>query len=177
MELFGTAIESIYLTILIVSGSLIVLYVLFSDLLHAIHGIADPGGWINPAVVLAFFTFVSASGYILEFATGLGSMTILVISILIALVLDSILNIFVFIPLSRAEESLGYTEDSLRGRIGKVILSIPVDGYGEVLIESKSGVIAKSAKSFDEESITEGTRVLIIDVKQGVVFVSPQEEL
>ncbi|RLQ93097.1 NfeD family protein [Falsibacillus albus] len=174
MTIFGTPIETVYLIILIISGSLTILYILFGDFLD---GVLDTGGFINPTIILAFFTFMSAIGYVLEYASPLSNIVVLIISIICAAVLVTLLNVFVLIPLSNAEESLGYTEESLKGRIGRVILSIPADGYGEVFIESKSGMISKSARSFDDESIAEGTKVLIIEVKQGVVFVTPHEEI
>ncbi|HWO77361.1 MAG TPA: hypothetical protein VNM69_15960 [Bacillus sp. (in: firmicutes)] len=172
MELFGAPIESIYLAALIISGLITVLYILFGDVLE---GVTEATGFLNPTLLLAFFTFFSASGYLWEILTPLNSILIIAISILIAILLDTLLNVFVLIPLSSAEESLVYTEESLKGRIGKVILSVPKDGYGEVVIESNSGNIAKPAASFDDLPIPEGSQVLVIDVKSGVLYVTPHE--
>lgn len=172
MELFGTPIEAIYLTTLIISGIITVLYLLFGDILE---GVAEATGFLNPTLILAFATFFSASGYILELLTPLNSILIIIISITIAIILDFLLNVFVLIPLASAEESLVYTEESLKGRIGKVILSVPKDGFGEVVIESNSGNIAKPATSFDNLPIPEGSQVLVIDIKSGILYVTPHE--
>lgn len=77
--------------------------------------------------------------------------------------------------MSKSEESLAYTEDSLKGRIGNVIIPIPKDGFGEVLLESISGRISKPAASFDNEEIAEGKKILVIDVKNGVLYVVPHQ--
>jgi len=172
MEVFGVPIETAYLAVLIIAGCLTVLYLLFNDLLG---GIADAINFIHPALILAFFTFFSAGGYILEKVTPLSHLLIIAISAVIAVILDILLNVFVLVPLSSAEESLVYTEDSLKGRVGKTILSIPKAGFGEVVIDSKTGTISKPAASIRDEEIKEGTQVLVIEVKNGVLYVVPYE--
>jgi membrane-bound ClpP family serine protease len=172
MEIFSLSIEAFYLTVLIISGGITLLYLLFGDFLE---GIAEAAGFLNPILILAFVTFTSASGYIFEIITSYNHLLILSISVIIAIILDVLLNVFVLIPLSRAEESLVYTTQSLRGRVGDVIIPIPEDGFGEVLIKSTSGTIAKSAASFENKAIAEGEKVLIIEVKDGVLKVLPYE--
>lgn len=173
MELFGFPIQSVYLTILITSGVLTLFYILFGDIMD---GIGEGIPILNPTLILVFFIFLSASGYIFEAFTSVSSVLIFIFSALGSIFLTTLLNIFVLVPLSSAEESLAYTEDSLKGRLGTAIISIPKDGFGEVLIENNSGRIAKSAVSFDKTEIAEGTKVLVIDVKEGVLFVRPYDE-
>lgn len=173
MELFGIAIQSIYLYTLIISGSLIILYLFFGDI---IEGVSEASSFLNPVLILSFLTFMSAIGYLLEAITELNSILILVIAVISSLILDTLLNVFVLIPLSKSEESLVYTEDSLKGRLGNVIIPIPENGFGEVLIESISGRISKPAASFDNGNIEEGKKVLVIDVKNGVLYVVPHNQ-
>lgn len=172
MELFGTPIENIYLCVLITAGILTILYLFFGDFIE-VFGEISP--FLNPALILAFITFFSAAAYILELVTSLSSIVIVILSSIIAFILAAVLNIFVFIPMKSAEESLSYTEDSLKGRVGKIILSVPEDGFGEIVIKSKSGTISKPAASYDNDLIQEGTRVLVIEVKNGVLYVVPYE--
>ncbi|RDW15927.1 NfeD family protein [Oceanobacillus chungangensis] len=172
MVLFGTPIETIYLTTLIVAGILTILFLLFGDILE---GIGEMLGIFNPVLILAFLTFTSASGYILESLTTLNSILILIISILTGLLLVTLLNIFILIPMSSAEESLSYTEESLKGRVGKVIIPIPENGFGEVVIDSKSGRISKPAACYENKIIQEGQQVLIINVEKGVLYVETYE--
>jgi hypothetical protein len=172
MDIFGLSIEAFYLTVLLIAGAVTLLYLLFGDFLE---GIAEATGFLNPILLLAFITFTSASGYIFEILTSFSHILIISISVIIAIILDVFLNVFVLIPLSRAEESLVYTTQSLRGRVGDVIIPIPVDGFGEVIIKSASGSIAKSAVSFENKAIAEGKKVLIIEVKDGVLKVLPYE--
>ncbi|WP_404452284.1 hypothetical protein LG329_18250 [Virgibacillus necropolis] len=174
MTIFGAPIETIYVILLIVAGSLTLLYILFGDILE---GVGQSISFLHPALLLAFITFFSASGYVMELVTSISSLFIIVISIIIAFILDTLLNIFVLIPMASAEESLSYTEESLVGRVGKIIIPIPENGFGEIVIESKSGMISKPASSYENTVIDEGMKVLVIEVKNGVLYVDPYENL
>ncbi len=173
MELFGFPIQTIYLCTLVFSGILIILYVFFGDIADGI----GEGSYLNPVLILAFITFLSAAGYIFEMITSLNSVVILLIGAGIAALLDILLNIFVLIPLSSAEESLVYTDDSLRGRVGTVLIPIPENGFGEVLIENISGRISKPALSYENTFIAEGSNVLIVEVENGIIKVIDYKEL
>jgi membrane protein implicated in regulation of membrane protease activity len=172
MEVFNLPLETIYLYGLIGSGILTILYVFFADVIHF-----DGPDFLNPVIIFAFVTIFSASGYLFEKLSSIHYLAILAISTILALILVTFLNVFVLIPLSNAEESLVYKESDLRGRIGTVITAIPADGYGEVMIESISGRIAKPATSFDRVQIANGTKVLVVDIKDGVLQVSSQQEI
>ncbi|MDY0396181.1 hypothetical protein RWE15_19770 [Virgibacillus halophilus] len=132
--------------------------------------------FLNPVIILAFIIFFSATGYILEWATGLSSWIIMAVSAVISLALTTVLHVFVLVPLASAEESLGYTEESLVGRVGKLIISIPENGFGEIFIQSKSGIISKPAASYEQRAIQEGRRVLVLETRQGVLYVVPYED-
>ena len=173
MELFGLDIGQIYLYVLIFAGVLTLFYVFFADIADA----GDVMPLLNPAVILAFVTLAAASGYFLEILTSWNSWIILLISIIIAALLDTILYFFVLIPLSSAEASIAYTDESLPGQMAKVIIPIPVDGYGEVVIETYGGMISKRATGYDNESIEQERQVLIIEVKDGTLYVREYEPL
>jgi membrane protein implicated in regulation of membrane protease activity len=172
MELFNLPLETIYMYGLIISGVLTVLYVLFADLVHF-----DGPDYLNPVLIFAFVTIFSVSGYLLERLSPLHYLATIGISAVTALIFVTLLNVFVLIPFSSAEESLVYKESDLRGRVGTVITAIPSDGYGEVMIESISGRIAKTATSFDGDQIENGTSVLVVQVKDGILQVSVHQEL
>ncbi|MFC0187546.1 NfeD family protein [Fictibacillus aquaticus] len=170
MELFGYSLTSIYLAGLILFGCLTLLYVLLGDVIEAA---AD---WLNPALLLSFFTFLSAAGYLLESLTSLNSFVIMGASVVSAGILAAMLHVFVLVPVSTAEESLAYQESDLRGRKGRVLTGIPVDGFGEILIHGISGHISKTAVSIDNQTIPEGTEVLVIEAEKGIAKVMPYEQ-
>ncbi|WP_413380279.1 NfeD family protein [Alkalihalobacillus sp. 1P02AB] len=165
-------IQQIYFIGLIIGAAITILYLLLSDFLDAILGFLD--GIFNPVLVLSFLTFFCASGYLLEFLP-INSFVIIAISIGVALLLVTLLNVFILVPLSNAEATLGYSEDDLRGRIAEVIISIPEDGFGEIMIRDHSGHISRSAKSFEGPAIASGTEVIVIDIQAGILYVAERE--
>ncbi|WP_071458682.1 NfeD family protein [Bacillus massilinigeriensis] len=171
MELFGVPIETLYLYGLFISGAITVLYLFFGDILNGIETI------FSPVLIFSFMTIFSAGGYIAEMVTVYPSVPIAVGAALLALILVTMLNVFVLAPIAGAEESLVYKESDLCGKTGIVITSIPADGLGEVLIESVSGRIAKPAASFTGKEIPYGQKVLVINVENGVLQVSLYEEM
>lgn len=176
MAFFGYSLEMIYLFGLIVGGVLTLFYILFGDLLEGIFEVISEGP-VNPILVLSFITIFSSMAYILEKFMTLNSLLVFISSIVTAFIFVTLLNIFVLVPLSRAEATLAYSDEDLKGRVGKVITSIPLEGFGEVIIEGKGGNIAKSAVSFEEEAIAYGEQVLVIDIENGVLKVTKHENL
>ncbi|MCM3029203.1 hypothetical protein [Niallia sp. MER 6] len=169
MELFGVSIISIYLAVLVISAVLILFSIFFSDIIHADIGI------LNPTLLLSFLTILSACGYLLERYSGMNSLLILGLSAIAALIAAICFHFFVLIPLSSAEESLVYNEESLKGRIGKVITAVPKDGFGEIMIESTSGHISKTAASFYNEVIENGTETIVVEVRDRICYVVPYD--
>jgi len=172
LELFGMPVVHVYLTVLIIAGLATILYMFFSDIAE---GIGEGSPFLDPAVILAFITFTSAIGYIVELLTNWNHGFILIVSLAAAVVLDVLLYFFVLLPLKSAEVSMAYTDESLTGQVGKVIVPIPVDGYGEIVIESVNGIISKRAAGYENEPIDYGKEVLIIEVKDGTFIVKEYE--
>jgi len=99
----------------------------------------------------------------------------LIIALVAATALDFLLYFFVLLPLKSAEVSLAYTDESLTGQVGKVIVPIPIDGFGEIIIESVNGIISKRAAGYENNAIDYGKEVLVIEVKEGTFIVKEYE--
>lgn len=173
MTLFGYSLEQIYLVVLIFVGLGTILYMFFGDVAE---GIGEGLPILNPSVILSFITMVAAAGYILEKLTWLSSGMNIVVAFILGAILSTLFYLFILVPLKSADVSLAYTEESLGGQLGKVIVPIPIDGFGEVVIESASGMISKRAAGFDNEAIDYDTTVLIVEVKEGTLFVREYEK-
>jgi hypothetical protein len=172
MELFGMPIVQVYLVVLIIAALATLLYIFFSDMAE---GIGEVSPFLDPAVVLSFITFVAAVGYILELVTAWNSGIILVIALATAFVLDLLLYFFILLPLRSAEVSMAYTDESLLGQVGKVIVPVPIDGFGEIVIETVNGLISKRAAGYENTAIEYGKEVLVIEVKNGTFIVKEYE--
>ncbi|MEK4762802.1 hypothetical protein MHH85_21410 [Viridibacillus sp. FSL E2-0187] len=174
MELFGIAIQQVYLYSLIILAVCMVLFLFFGDV---IDGVGEGIPFFNPAVILSFLTFFAAIGFIFESLTSFSSIVIIAFATIISTVLSVLLYFFILLPLKSAEVSMAYTDESLAGQIGKVIVPIPVDGFGEVVIETVNGLISKRAVGFDNEEIEYNQQVLIVEVKEGTVYVRAYEPM
>jgi len=166
------AVEQIYLTILLIMGAATILYVFFGDVAE---GIGEGIPFLNPAILLAFATLTSAAGYLLEVTTSWSSFIILIAGIVVGIFVDILLYFFVLLPMSSAEVSLAYTDESLAGQVAKVITPIPSDGFGEIVIQSVSGLVHKRATGYDNEEIDYGKEVLVIEVSEGTFLVREYE--
>ncbi|MEG0261310.1 MAG: hypothetical protein RR595_11595 [Lysinibacillus sp.] len=172
MMLFGYTLEQIYLVVLVLTGLATILYMFFGEMAE---GIGEGIPILSPSVILPFITMVSATGFILEKLSFFTSGIHLFIAIIIGAILSTLFYLFILLPLKSADVSLAYTEESLGGQVGKVIVPIPIDGFGEVVIETTSGVISKRATGYDNEAIDYETTVLIVEVKEGTLFVKEYE--
>ena len=171
-NLFGYSLEMIYLTILIVIGCITILYLFFGDLADvSVDGIP----FFDPAVFLSFITFTAAVGYFFERFTELTSIFVIIIAVIVASLFTALLYYFLLIPLRSAEVSLAYTDESLEGQLGKIIVPVPIDGFGEMVIETVNGIISKRAASFHQVEIPYDTHVLIIEMRDGTAYVTKYE--
>ncbi|GMB09218.1 hypothetical protein EDD69_1242 [Thermolongibacillus altinsuensis] len=167
--MFGYPMETVYLFVLIGSGMFTFLYIFFGDLLDAVFPDLP---FFSPQLIFSFLTVLSASGFLFEHYTTMSSGFIGMISAGIGFIVVLLLHFFVFVPLKSAEASLNYAETDLEGRLAKVIVTVPKDGFGEILIQGKSGAIAKPAQSMQNEEIPSGAEVVIVEMKNGVALVS-----
>lgn len=171
--LFGFSIEVIYLTLLIVIGCITIIYLFFADVADVpIDGLP----FLDPAVILSYITFTSATGYLFEHFFHLTSGVNLVIALFLAGIFTALIYFFLLVPLRSAEVSLAYTDASLEGQTGKVIVPVPLDGYGEMVIETVNGIISKRTASYHGVEIPYDTQVLIIEMKDGTAFVAIYEK-
>ena len=172
--MLGYSMETIYLTVLIVIGCATILYLFLSDLVDvSIDGLV----FLDPAIILSFISFTSAAGYLLEKFTPLSTALVLIIALIVASGFTVLLYYFLLLPIRSAEVSLVYTEKSLEGQIGNVIVPIPVDGFGEIVIESVNGVISKRAASFHNVEIPYDKAALIIEIKESTAYVVEYDNL
>ncbi len=165
-------IEQIFLYGLFAIGLITILYVLFAD---AIDGMDS--GILNPTTILTFLLFICATGFILLKLTNWNEEIIIIVALIVSSIITFLLYFFVLVPLASAEVSTAYTNESLQGQVARVIVPIPIDGYGEIVIETVNGIISKRAVGYDKEEIDYDKQVLIIDVEDGTFLVKEYEPL
>ena len=125
--------------------------------------------------LIAFFT--GAAGlFILKAFPGLGILSLLPalpIGYLLARILLNILNSFV----SRLHASTNFSQDSLVGTVGELVLSIEPGKTGEVVLISKSGRHSAPARSnSSDQEIKKLSKVIVVDCREGVFYVEPMTD-
>lgn len=167
MMIFGVSMEQLYMYILLAAGALTVLHVFFGGMID----LGDVLPAFNPTVILAFLTFGAAIGFLLETATAFDEWSVLGLAIMGATLLAILLYFFILLPLSSAESAIVHSEELLSGQVANVIVPIPEDGYGEVVLETYEGTISKRATSYDNEAIDRDEKVTIIEISNDTLYV------
>ncbi|MBO8173060.1 MAG: protease [Bacillaceae bacterium] len=158
-----------------------VLIVLFGEVLDGLfEGInfsfGDGPSFLQPMTVVGGITIFGAAGILLQY-TGLTSVWILLLSLLAAIASSILIYFFYIIPMERAENSMSFSIKDLEGAIGEIITTVPPEGYGEVLVKTQGGYTNQIAASYTNEEILSGKKVIIVEVKDDTLYVTPYQTL
>lgn len=167
----------------LLGGSIFALVTLiFGDILgDVLGGIADALSsdhldFIQPMVIVGAITVFGGAGIMLSNYTALGALPVLLYSAMAA-VLSSAVTYFAYVrPMKRSENSTGFSLRDLVGKIGEITVPVPLQGYGEVMIRAGAGNTNQIAGSLDGEELPSGTRVVVGEVKDNVLYVFRYEE-
>lgn len=132
--------------------------------------------FLNPLLLFGTLSVVGGAGVILSKYTVLNGLYVLLLSLIIGTAAYFLIYYFLVIPMSNAESSTSISVKDLEGKIGEVITTVPAEGMGEVFIQSPSGNRSETAKSFDHQEIKQGERIVIVQVKDHIVYVSTLNE-
>lgn len=173
MEILGIDIQTIYLYGLIIGGCITLLYLLFGDVLEGISGIDEvaPGSVLNPVVILSFISVFSGAGYVLELRNMFASGTNMLFAVIISVIIVSCIHFFILVPLSKSEQSTARSVYDFLHRDGEVILTIPKNGLGEVLIITELGQSGHIARSSKQTEISQGTIVVVVGIEEDDVLI------
>ncbi|MGI5880473.1 MAG: protease [Syntrophomonadaceae bacterium] len=150
--------------------------IIFGDILGDIFSGLDSLSFdhldfLSPMVIVGGITAFGGTGIMLDRLTSLETLIIIILSLIIAIAL-SVFVYFIYVrPMKNAENSNSYTMSDLVGKIGIVTVPVPKNGFGEVLIRIGAGNTNHIACSCDGEGFTQGTRVIVAEIKDGVVNV------
>ncbi len=132
----------------------------------------DGPHFMQPMVLVGGVTVFGGSGILLTQYTYIGASVIAGLSLIIAIFLSIIVYFCYVRPMQNAENSIGYSIQDLIGKIAEVSVPIPLKGYGEVIVKVGAMNTNHIAGSFDLEEIETGSRVVVVEVKEGVLLVS-----
>ncbi|WP_019240312.1 MULTISPECIES: hypothetical protein [Bacillus] len=163
------ALSSIFLYIFIATLAILFLNLFLGGLFDSSLGLDSDV--FNLTTMLCFTGVASAIGYLLLTYTTLTTVYVIALAILLSFGLTLLLNIFVFIPLSKMESSTAFKIENMKGEVGEVTLRIPADSIGEVTVKTALGMVSRTAKSYNNKEISQGDSALIIEVKDNIFYV------
>lgn len=132
----------------------------------------DGPSFLQPMTIVGGITIFGGAGLLLERYSGLTWTMIALLALLIAIA-GAIAVFFLYVrPMENSENSIAFTLGSLAGSLGEVIVPIPEQGCGEVLVKVGAGNTNQIAASYEERAIPSGSRVVVVEVREGVLYVS-----
>ncbi|WP_028611151.1 membrane protease regulatory membrane protein [Paenibacillus harenae] len=128
--------------------------------------------WLSPMSFVGGITVFGGAGILFERYSGFGITTILILSLLIA-ILAGVAVFFLYVrPMENSESSIAFSLHSLPGMLAEVLVPIPASGYGEVMVKVGAGFTNQIAASFDKVDIAGGSQVVVVEVKDSTLYVS-----
>lgn len=132
--------------------------------------------FLHPMTIVSGITVFGGIGLMLSKFTGLETVPVGLISGGGAL-LFSILMFFVYVkPMKNTESSIGFSVKELVGRTAEVTIPIPENGYGEVVLKLGVQSTYQIAASHDNVPIPVDTIVVVVEVRESVMYVTSLEE-
>lgn len=160
-----------------------VITVIFGDVIGGIFdGLLD---WLSfdgfeflqPLTIVGGITTFGGMGVLLMEYTSLEALFIMIFALLITFIFTFVLYFLYIKSMARAENSTGYSVTEHVGKIGEVIISIPSEGYGEVMLKVGAANTNEIARSFDGHMIRAGEKVIVIEVHEGILYVIRYDDL
>jgi hypothetical protein len=143
---------------------------------HAASGHASeaPHGLplFNASTLLAFITWFGAAGYLLTRTLDAPALLAAPVAVVVGALGAYLVALFLARVLA-GERVMDPYDYRLAGTLGRISVSIPPDGVGEVLF-SKAGLRrSEAARSASGGAIPRDTEVIITDYVQGIAVVEP----
>ncbi|QWU17723.1 hypothetical protein SAMN04487895_105133 [Paenibacillus sophorae] len=170
--------HTLYLSCLALGILFAIISLLAGDLIgHALGGMLDFLSFdlLSPSVLAGGITVFGGAGILLTRYSGLADGAVLVLSLLISAFMSVLLYMGFVKPMDRSEVSTGFSMSELPGKIGEISVPVPAQGFGEVMVKFGPANTLHTAASFDRRPLSAGTKVVVVEVSEGVALVSELE--
>ena len=144
------------------------------------RGGATKGGahlsWFNASTVMAFLAWFGGTGYLLTKHSNFVAIVSLSIAVGAGLAGGWIVYRFMYRLLQNREAEMNEWDYRHEGSVGKVSMTIPADGTGEVIFEQHGVRRSAGARSDDGSAIQKGAEVVISRYEKGIAYVRKWDE-
>jgi membrane protein implicated in regulation of membrane protease activity len=130
--------------------------------------------WLEPMLIVTWLTVFGGSGILANYYTNFDVPVTLLVSVLAATILCILLYFAYIRPMRNSENSTGVSQKDLRWKTGEIIVPVPAHGYGEVLIRVGAMNTNQIAASYHQEDLPAGCQIVVVEIKDGVVYVAKQ---
>jgi hypothetical protein len=148
---------------------------LIGDLFGDLFSIGVQFPLFQPISMFVGLTVFGGSGFILNNWTTIPLNGVILYAAIISLMSVIFFYFVVIRPANRTESSTGFHLRDLIGKQGEIWVAIPPNGYGEVLITTAGGNSNHIAGSRLDVTIPEGTKVIVYEVKDQILYVDVLE--
>jgi membrane protein implicated in regulation of membrane protease activity len=163
----------------LVGGSVFALVTaLGGHLFHRLHGLHHslrfPGvRFLHPTSIIGAVTAFGGAGILLVRYTALEPVPLIAMAVCIAVLMSVAVHFAYVKPVSNSESSIGFSRAEYVGRSGLITVGVPDGGYGQVMIRMGAANTCQIAASFDCNEVPKGTTVVVVEIHDGVLYVSP----
>jgi len=137
---------------------------------------AAPISWLNASTVMAFLAWFGGTGYLLTKHSSLVALTCLSIAAGSGLTGAWIVYRFMLRLLQNRDAEMNDWDYRHEGSVGKVSITVPSDGTGEVIFEQHGVRRSAGARSDDGSALEKGAEVVISRYEKGMAYVRRWEE-
>lgn len=159
-----------------------VVTIIFGDVLgDAFDGVfdflsLDQVDFMEPMVIVGGITVFGGAGIMLSKYTTLEILPIAILAFIVAILLSMLIYFTYVKPMKNSENSTGFSVLDLVGKTGEVIIPIPNQGFGEILIKIGAGNTNQVAASLNGEEFPAGTMVIVAEVREDTLYVICSKE-
>ncbi len=130
--------------------------------------------FFKPTPIMAFITTFGGVGLI-SLKNGSGNVMALILAFAGGFGAAFLINRFVIMPLSRAQNTSAIPQQKVIGSLGTLSVGIFGEGFGRINYSVEGSIYNSPARSVDGKDIEKGSLVIIVEIKEKVFYVDKFE--
>jgi membrane protein implicated in regulation of membrane protease activity len=142
---------------------------------HGDHGARTP--FLNFGTVTAFMTWFGGIGYLVAAYSRLVALGTVVLALLGGVVGAGIIFVFMAKVLAPDQKPLNPADYYLPGTLGRVTVTIPSHGTGEIVYTQAGTRKTVAARAADGSAIAKGTEVVVLRYDGGIAYARPWDHV
>lgn len=141
------------------------------------HGGTDGVSPFKPIVIATFITLFGGFGIIGHFMSSIAAIFVFMFALAMGLIGAAAIFYAVVVPMYKCQSNSVISSESIVNTIADVITPIPLEGLGEVSYIAGGSKYTSPAKSLNQEEISKGTQVVIVNIKDNIAEVIKKPEV